>query len=230
MNVYEITLKVYLLKSINVEEAQQKIAELIDKSLAKNSEFLDLHNKNIFKNYCFNSFYPIDKSGIYKVDNVYTVKLRTISKELGQYLNNVLSNEYTDYIKGLVTDIRIIPKKHIEKIYSITPLILKNDDGYWKNFLSFEEFEKRIKENLIKKYNLINNEKLDENFDLYTFIEIKNKKPIATSYKGKRILGDKINIVISDDIRAQKLAYMALGTGVGEMNARGQGFVNFRWL
>jgi len=125
---------VYLLKSINVEEAQQKIAELIDKSLAKNGEFLDLHNKNIFKNYCFNSFYPIDKSGIYKADNVYTVKLRTISKELGQYLNNVLSNEYTDYIKGLVTDIRIIPKKHIEKVYSITPLILKNDDGYWKSY------------------------------------------------------------------------------------------------
>jgi len=230
VNVYEITLKVYLLRSINVEEAQQKIAELIDKSLGKNSGFLDLHNKNIFKNYCFNSFYPVDKSGIYKADNIYTVKLRTISKELGQYLNNVLANEYTDCIKGLVTDIRIIPKKHIEKIYSITPLILKNNDGYWKNFLSFEEFEKRIKENLIKKYNLINNEKLDENFDLYTFIEIKNKKPIATSYKGKRILGDKINIVISDDIRAQKLAYMALGTGIGEMNARGQGFVNFRWL
>ncbi|HBA04588.1 MAG TPA: CRISPR-associated endoribonuclease Cas6 [Clostridium sp.] len=230
MNVYEITLKVYLLRSINVEEAQQKIAELIDKSLGKNSGLLDLHNKNIFKNYCFNSFYPIDKSGIYKADNIYTVKIRTISKDLGKYFNNVLANEYTDCIKGLVTDIRIIPKKHIEKIYSITPLILKNNDGYWKGSLGFEEFEKRVKENLIKKYNFINDEKLDENFDLYTFIEIKNKKPIATSYKGKRILGDKISIVISDDIRAQELAYMALGTGIGEMNARGQGFVNFRWL
>jgi len=194
---------VYLLKSINVEEAQQKIAELIDKSLAKNGEFLDLHNKNIFKNYCFNSFYPIDKSGIYKADNVYTVKLRTISKELGQYLNNVLSNEYTDYIKGLVTDIRIIPKKHIEKVYSITPLILKNDDGYWKNSLSFEEFEKRIKENLIKKY-------------IDTF-----------NHNDEELYSQRI---ISDDIRAQELAYMALGTGIGEMNARGQGFVNFRWL
>ncbi len=230
MNVYEITLKVYLLKEINVEETQQRIAELIDKSLVRNSEFLELHNENIFKNYCFNSFYPIEKSGIYKADNIYTVKLRTINKILAEYLNNVLANEYTNYIKGLVTDIRIIPKKHIEKIYSITPLILKNDDGYWKNSLSFEEFEKRIKENLIKKYNSINNEKLDENFDLYTFIEIKNKKPIATSYKGKRILGDKINIVISDDVRAQELAYMAIGTGIGEMNARGQGFINFRWL
>jgi CRISPR-associated endoribonuclease Cas6 len=230
VNVYEITLKVYLLRSINVEEAQQKIAELIDKSLGKNSGFLDLHNKNIFKNYCFNSFYPIDKSGIYKADNIYTVKIRTISKDLGKYFNNVLANEYTDCIKGLVTDIRIIPKKHIEKIYSITPLILKNNDGYWKGSLGFEEFEKRVKENLIKKYNFINDEKLDENFDLYTFIEIKNKKPIATSYKGKLILGDKISIVISDDIRAQELAYMALGTGIGEMNARGQGFVNFRWL
>jgi len=31
-------------------------------------------------------------------------------------------------------------------------------------------------------------------------------------------------------VRAQELAYMAIGTGIGEMNARGQGFVNFRWL
>lgn len=230
MNVYEITLKVYLLKPISIEESQEKIAELIDKALAKNDEFLEMHNENTFKNYCFKSFYPIDESGIYKADSIYTLKIRTINKDLAQYLNNILANEYTSWIKGLVTEIRIIPKKHIEKIYSITPVILKNNDGYWKNCITFEAFEKRIKENLIKKYNFINNEKLDEDFELYTAIELKNKKPIAISYKGKRILGDKINIVLSDDPRAQELAYMAIGTGIGEMNARGQGFVNFRWI
>lgn len=230
MNVYEITLKVYLLKPISIEESQEKIAELIDKALAKNDEFLEMHNENTFKNYCFNSFYPIDESGVYKADSIYTLKIRSVNKDLAQYLNNTLANEYTSCIKGLVTEIRIIPKKYIEKIYSITPVILKNNDGYWKNCITFEAFEKRIKENLIKKYNFINNEKLDEDFELYTAIELKNKKPIAISYKGKRILGDKINIVLSDDPRAQELAYMAIGTGIGEMNARGQGFVNFRWI
>lgn len=230
MNVYEITLKVYLLKSINVEDAQQRIAELIDKSLASDEKFLDFHRRNSFKNYCFNSFFPLEKDGIYKSSNIYDIKIRTIDKELADYFNKTLINEYTDFIKGLVADIRVIPRKHIEKIYNITPLVIKTNDGYWKNSLTFEEFEKRIKENLIKKYNFINNEKLDENFDLYTFIEIKNKKPIATSYKGKRILGDKINIVISDDARAQELAYMSLGTGLAEMNSRGCGFANYRWM
>ena len=35
---------------------------------------------------------------------------------------------------------------------------------------------------------------------------------------------------VADNEMAQKLAYLALGTGVLEMNSRGFGFVNYRWL
>jgi CRISPR-associated endoribonuclease Cas6 len=123
-----------------------------------------------------------------------------------------------------------LPKKHIEKLYSITPAIMKNEDGYWKNKIKLDEFERRLKENLIKKYNSSMNTKIDENFQLYTTIEFKNKKPISTNYKNIKLLGDKISLNIAENENAQKIAYMSLGTGVFEMNARGYGFVNYRWL
>lgn len=230
MKVFELNLKVFLLKNISIEESQERIAEFIDLSLGKNGEFLNFHNENEFKNYCFNSFYPLEEDGIYKSGKIYTINLRTINKELAKHFNENLANEHNSFIKGLVCEVRVLPKKPIEKLYSITPLIVKTDKGYWKNSLSIDDFERRIKENLIKKYNKYNDIKIDEDFELYTTILVKNKKPIATAYKGRRILGDKLNIVISTDEIAQELAYMALGTGLGEMNARGLGFVNYKWI
>lgn len=230
MKVYEIALKVFLLKEIYFSESQSKIADLIDQTLVKDEKFLSIHNKNMYKNYCFNSFYPLERDGVYKVGSIYTIKIRTIDKEMAIYLNDKIANEYTNCIKALTTEIRIIPKKDIEKIYTITPLIIKNDTGYWKNSLSFDGFEKRLKENLIKKYNRLNETKIDEDFQLYTSIEVNNRMPIACSYKGKKLLGDKVNLVISDDEMAQNLAYMSLGVGLGEINARGYGFVNYKCL
>ncbi|MEG2458058.1 MAG: CRISPR-associated endoribonuclease Cas6 [Bacilli bacterium] len=230
MKVYELSLKVFLLKDITFHESQSKISELIDQTLVKEEKFLDIHNKNMYKNYCFNSFYPLEKYGVYKAGNIYTVKIRTIDKDIGNYLNDKLANEYTNSIKGLTTEVYIIPKKFIEKIYTITPLIIKSNEGYWKNSLTFEGFEKRLKENLIKKYNCINDTKINEDFQLYTAIELNNRMPIACPYKGKKLLGDKVNLVIADDEMAQNLAYMSLGVALGEINARGYGFVNYKYL
>lgn len=230
MNVFEILLKVYLLEDIELNDSQNKILKLIDKTLAQEERTLELHNKNDFKNYCFNSFYPLEKDGIYKEGCIYTITIRTVEKYLATYFNNKLSNAYTSSIKGLKSELRIMPIKKLKKIYAITPLIIKNDDGYWKNIISLDEFERRIKENLIKKYNNIFQEKIDENFKLYSSMELKNNKPIGSPYKGKTLLGDKISLDILEDDISQYMAYMALGVGMGEMNARGFGFMGYRWV
>ena len=97
MKVYEIMLKVYLLEDITVPEAQEKILKLIDNTLGKNEETLEFHNKNEFKNYCFNSFYPLEKDGIYKEGNIYTITIRTIDKFLADYFNKKISFSYTGH-------------------------------------------------------------------------------------------------------------------------------------
>ncbi|WP_294354234.1 CRISPR-associated endoribonuclease Cas6 [uncultured Clostridium sp.] len=230
MNVIEIKLQIYLLKDIPQNKIQSKITSLIDGALAKENNLLMLHNSNQYKNYCFNQPYPIEKDKLYKEGNIYTLTLRTIDKSLATFFNNKLVNEYNSELKALKADIKVIPKKQIQKIYSLTPIILKTDSGYWKGVLSIDEFERRLKENLIKKYKFITNEKIEAAFDLYTDIEFKNKKPIATEYKGIKLLGDKINLEVADNPIAQELAYLSLGVGICEMNARGFGFLNYQWI
>ena len=156
--------------------------------------------------------------------------MRTINRNIGEFFNNKLANEYNSYIKGLTSEIRILPKKHIDKIYSLTPVILKNNEGYWKNVISLKDFERKLKENLIKKYNSTQKEKIDEDFEFYTTLEFKNKRPIPNEYKEIKLLGDKISLNICENKMAQDLAYMCLGTGLLEMNERGYGFCNYRWL
>lgn len=230
MKVFEISILVFLIKDIDSKESFEKIAQFVDSGMVKKPELLELHKNNTYKNYCFCSFYPLEKDKIYKGGTNYTIKIRTVDSKLAKFFNNELVNHFNNDIKALTSTIRVLPKNHIDKIYSITPLVLKTDEGYWKTKISLSEFERRLKENLIKKYNLLLNTKINEDFQLYTSIEFKNIKPVAIDYKGKKILGDKISIHISDDRMAQELAYMSLGTGVLEMNARGAGYMNVKWL
>lgn len=230
MKVFEISILVFLIKEINLKEAFSKIGEFIDSGMVKKPELLELHHKNTYKNYCFCSLFPLEKDKIYKGGSIYTIRIRTVDYKLAKFFNKELVHHFNDNIKALTSTIRILSKKHIEKIYSITPLVLKTNEGYWKGNLSLNDFERRLKENLIKKYNLLMNTKINEDFQLYTSIEFMNKKPVAISYKGKKILGDKISIHISDDKISQELAYMSLGTGLLEMNARGAGYMNVKYL
>lgn len=230
LKVYEISMKLYLLKDIPYKNTYEELCNFIDSAMSKDEELLKFHNENTYKLYNFNTFYPLEKDNVYKKDNIYAIQIRTIDKRLADFFNNKLVNNFTASIKALTSTIKIIPQKHIDKIYSITPVVLKTDNGYWKGNLGLDDFEKRLKENLIKKYNFIMNTKIDEDFQLYTNIEFKNEKPVAINYKGRKILGDKVTINIGDEKIAQDLAYMSLGTGLLEMNARGAGYVNFKWL
>lgn len=230
MKVYQIRLKLFILEDIFTENMQSKIAAFIDTAFGKSQEFINFHNTNKFKNYCFDGLYPIEGENVYKAGNIYTLTIRTIDSKLAIFFNEQLKNHFDKEIKALTTEIRIIPKKHIEKVYSITPIILKDENGYWKGNLTIQNFEDRLKINLIKKYNTFTGKKIDENFQLYSLLEFKNKKPIATRYKNIKILGDKISINVSENAEAQELAYMCLGTGLLENNSRGYGFVNFRYL
>lgn len=230
MKVYQIRIKLYMLQDISVTKIQTKLAAFIDKGFADNAELLQFHEENKFKNYCFDLPFPIESDKIYRKGKIYTVTIRTIDARLAHYFNEVCVNNFTEEIKGLTSEIKIVPKKIIECLYTLTPVIMKDEKGYWKTHMKLEEFEERLKVNLIKKWNCFEKEKLDEDFQLYTMFEFLNDSPIGIEYKNIKLLGDKLRIQVADNKAAQELAYMALGTGVCEMNSRGCGFVNYRWL
>lgn len=230
MQVYQIRIKLYMLTDVALNRIQTNLTAFIDKGFLENEELLQMHEENKFKNYCYDLPYPIEKDKIYKKGKIYTVTIRTIDPRLAKYFQEVCVNSYTDEVKGLTSEIRIIPKKVIDSIYTLTPVILKDDKGYWRKHMQLAEFENQLKVNLIKKWNRFTGEKLSEDFSLYTLLEFLNETPVPMEYKSIKLLGDKIRLQITDNETAQKLAYMALGTGLLSMNSRGAGYVNYRWL
>ncbi|GAB6150019.1 CRISPR-associated endoribonuclease Cas6 [Clostridium novyi] len=230
MEVFEEKVKVYLLNDVRREYMSVKIAQIIDKILCKSEEFSKFHEENKFKMYCFNGFYPIEKSEVYKKGKIYDFSIRTVDESLAKFIKENLVNEYTECIKVLTIQEKIIHERYIEKIYSIMPVILKTTQGYWRKNLRLEDFERLIKENLIKKYNQYYNTKIDENFSLYDNLIFNNNKPVSMKCKNITLLGDKITLFISSNETAQKLAHFALGVALGENSARGAGFCNYKWL
>lgn len=230
MRVYDIKVKLYMLREIPLRQIQSKVTSFLDKGFAGDTELLQMHESNAFKNYCFDFPYQIDSDKIYHKGKIYTLTVRTIDPKLAGYFSEVCVNCYTEDMKGLSAEMRILPHKHIQTLYTLTPVILKDEKGYWQKHMSLLDFEDRLKVNLVKKWNQAQGDKLAEDFQLYSMLEFLNEAPIPMEYKNIKLLGDKIRLQIADNETAQKVAYMALGTGLLEMNARGAGFVNYRWL
>ncbi|URZ02300.1 CRISPR-associated endoribonuclease Cas6 [Clostridium felsineum] len=230
LKVYEFSIKIYLLETIQEKDVLQIISEVIDKSFTKSPELAEFHETNTYKMYVFNGLYPISREKIYSKGSIYTFQIRTVDEKLCNHFEKILVNEYTDKIKVLTVFKRIIPKKNIDKIYSITPCIEKFEDGYWKNNHSIEEFQKRLTDNLIKKYNKFSGKKIDEETELFTLVEFNNKKPIAVNYKNIKFLADKITLYVAGNSIAEELAYFAIGVGILELNARGFGYINYKWM
>lgn len=227
--MFELSVKLFVLEELKSRETLYKLSRLIDTTLSKDKNFINFHNENEYKNYVFDSLYPLEKTKIYKKDKIYMFRIRTVDENLVSFLMDNLVNEYTKYFKVLTITKKVIPKKIIESVYSLTPLVLKFDCGYWKNENTLEDVKKRITENIIKKYNSYEKTKVNEEFELFTTIKIKNEKPFSSKYKNISILGDKFEFEVSENEIAQKIIYFSLGTGLGEMNARGFGFINYRW-
>lgn len=226
MEVFEIRLKVFLLKDIYKAEVQEKITSFIDETLAQDDQMLLLHEDNKrYKLYSYGGLQNIERSGIYHAENIYHITIRTVEPVLAKFFYTFLPKHHNHVMKGLTADIRTLARRRLERIYTLTPVIMKNDAGYWRECLSFEEYEQRMKVNLIKKYRQFSGRDIGEDFAFYTSIQIDNNKPIAVKYKGVRLLGDKLTLYIADDPISQEIAYFALGTGVGEMNSRGFGMV-----
>ena len=206
------------------------MSSYLDFSLCKNEKFLSKHKEKKYKHYNFNYLYPIENDKVYKKDKLYTITIRTIDQEVAEYLLNSTCNHSDENIEGIKSELKILPKKYIEKIYSITPVLIKDKEGYWRKKNNIEFFEKRLKENIIKKYKYISNNKEIELNNFYNEIKFKNYKPIKTSFKNINLLGDKVELSIESDLKSQELAYMILGMGLLENNSRGMGFVNFKHL
>ncbi|MFV7791459.1 CRISPR-associated protein Cas6, partial [Aliarcobacter lanthieri] len=64
--IFELKCITYLKKDISFEDTFDVISKYINFSICKKDEYLEKHNKNIFNNFCFGGFMPLEKDKIYK--------------------------------------------------------------------------------------------------------------------------------------------------------------------
>lgn len=226
MHVFELEVKVFLKRTIEKRNVQEKIARFISSYMALNEKFLEVHESSDYKGYCFDSLKPISK--IYEKEKNYDFRIRSIDNELTNYFLEGLENFSNEDFKALTIKVKKISKKHIAKLYSLSPVLVK-DDGYWKLNEDFELFERKINENAFKKYKKFIKEDLKEE-KFYTNLKFTNKVPIGTHYKTVTLLGDKVELEIKGDSISQDIAYMLIGTGLAEGNGIGFGFVGYKYI
>lgn len=230
-NVYELKVKNYLLDDIFLENSLKEIVSIVDKSFLNDKKYHKFHTENKFKQYSVSGFTPIEKDRIFKKGKIYNFSIRSVNRELINYLEKIIVNLYTDKIKVLIVEKKHIPKGPLEKIYTLTPAIAKFEKGYWEKVASNSELQDRIKINLIKKYKDFTGEQISlEEAKFYSSFSIDNEYPISFKYKTIRLLGDKFTFHIKDDMLSQNLAYFALATGILEMSSRGAGFVGYKYM
>ena len=171
-----------------------------------------------------------DSMQIYKKLDIGTAKIKEEEKEeIKHHLIDICDiNE-----KFSVAEFKKMCYDKIEEILSRKKqVIIVGGTGLYINAvvdnMSFDEFGEQIKINLVKKYKLFVEKDFEEDFLFFSLIELKNKVPIKIKYKKIHLLGDKVDIQISDHPNAQLLAYMAQATGLGTMNQRGYGFINVK--
>ncbi|UZW14967.1 hypothetical protein OSC52_03740 [Clostridium pasteurianum] len=224
MNYYQLKITLELKTDIYFDEVTEKLSILLNKSMLYNDYLKSIHKVNTYKLYVFEGLSPFERDKTYKKGNFYMTRLRCIDEFIAQSFRECLKNTNTNEFEVLSVDIEKIIFRPVKEIYNVTPAIASIEGKPWTNNMDIEIIKNSINSNTLKKIKIINGlEKVLEH-DMIKAIEVKNIKPIAFKYKGKKLIGNKFNIKINEDDLSQMMAYIAISTGLLEKNSLGYGY------
>lgn len=222
---YEIICTIYLLKNIYFDEANEKIGRFINSSMLLDDELAKTHGKKGYKYYVYDSPYPREKDKTYKKGRVYVFKVRSIDKELLSKIRRTLTKTRCEDFQVISIELKSYKQFFVNELYTVTPAVLTVDNRFWIKGDSIKLLERRIQDNLIKKYQDYYGKTIETEESFIQGIKLRNHKPIGLKYKNIRLMGNKMSILVKEDELSQKLAFMALGTGLLEKNSsNGMGF------
>ena len=225
MKYYELINTVYLLNNIYFDEANERTGKFINSSMLLDNELANIHESRGYKYYVYDSLYPRESDKTYKKGRVYVFKIRSIDKDLITKIRTMITKAKSEDFKIVSTELKTYNQFFINELYTVTPAVLTVDNRFWVKGDSIELLQRRIVENLIKKYKDYYEKEIEVEESFIQGIELKNRKPIGLKYKNIRLMGNKLTVLVNGDEASQKLAFMALGTGLLEKNSsNGMGF------
>ena len=239
MEYFRLMCTIYLKNDIDFKESFDKLAKYISFSMSQDKQLKTTHQSKGFKHYTFGGLFPIEKERVYKKDSSYTFAIHSVNENL----INILSHELRKNINNpdilvVETTKKRVKQFFISELYTVTPVIVSIENGlYWTTDKDGDivKLQKQLHDNLEKKYQDFYGEKIKAKQNFIQLLEIKNRVPQSiyitkndTKVESKeiriRFFGNKFKIVPHEDDVSQKLAFLALGSGLGEKNSFGGGF------
>ena len=234
MHFFELQCKAYIKKDFHFKDSFNIISKFISFSLAKEERFLQEHYKNQYKTYSFSSFVECEKNKPpkkIKEGSLLCFTLRTINENLASSLPRLLEQNTNNLFFSVVAiKKKIIKQFFVTELYTLTPTVITLTDGkFWslQNSGDILLLQRLLHENLEKKYKQFYGD-ITPMQNFIQLLEIKNKTPQFLSMQKEdrtiKLLGNKFRIIPHEDEVSQKLAFLALGVGLGEKNTLGGGF------
>ncbi|QDR82369.1 CRISPR-associated endoribonuclease Cas6 [Sporomusa termitida] len=232
--LFELKLTVLLKKSTHHLQMQEPIGNWISQAQLTDPLFKQTHYDKIYKHFVFSNLYPTEKDGIYQQGRIYVLTIRSSIEDTLNRIHQCLKKcRESDYFQLVACEQRTRRLGHITELLTITPAIVTIENQKpWTPEDNIELLIQRLEANAEKKFKSLYPDTLVQAGQ--TFIQgitIENRKPLATAYKGRKLLGNKLHLLIHEDEYAQKLANVVMGSGLAEKGSiLGAGFCLAKYL
>lgn len=222
---YEILSTVQFKQDVPANEAQSVLAEIINNSMLFDAELKEFHHRNVFKHYVFCAPYPLEADRVYRKGRMYCFNLRTLNLKLALRLKQFLPKAQ-GLVRVISSELKNYTPKHITELITLTPIVCTYNNRYWLPENGLGLLSERLHVNALKKYRILDASFTEPEEFFFEHIELLNKKPIVTNYKGKSaiLLGHKVRLRVKPHPWAQQLAITALAAGLLEKNGLGFGY------
>lgn len=227
MQVFEMTVQIAFSELISYRQISERVGDFIA-SAGRPGDGNAAGAKQIYEDYTFDQPYPREDGRVYLTGKVYSVHIHTVNEQLAQYWERKLLYHSTETVQGLSAELRIIPRMQICRVYSLTPVMLGKGNRNWREKDGSAAIVSVLEKELIRKYHLTHNDRLQSGVHLIKGVRIENRKPIMMNLKGRILCGDRLDIFPESDAFAQEVFYTVLGTGIGRHTSRGMGFLETR--
>jgi CRISPR-associated endoribonuclease Cas6 len=229
MKFYELNIKTTLKVPIHFQKSPEAVSKLIASGLINGG--YTLHKENFPKNYVFSNLGRANEKGFFEKEG--KIIFRTFQKDLVEKLAKNLFFYEDNIFKIEGIKFKEVKYKPVKEMTSLNPIFIRMKNG---DFWTFQKsgnlgvLLSALQDNLIRKYEMIYNEKLNPQNNFIEYFQIKNNKPQTLFFKGIKFFGWKLFIIPRNDEISQKLAFISLGSGLGHKNSTvGGGFLNYKF-
>ncbi len=244
MKIFEQKCIAYLKQDLKFYESLDYLSKYISFCMMQ-SENRQKHTKDGYKYYSFSGFQPKQddiKNKFYKGGETYSFTIRSLDENfLDTLALSLRENINNPNFLVVQTQKKVLQQSFVSELYSVNPVIVtsSSDEKGRQLFWTMEkngdimQLQRQLHDNLVKKYQTFFGEKLEPKQNFIQLLEVKNRVPqnIVITKKDQEhnahkitFFGNKFKIIPNEDAISQKLAFVAMASGLGEKNSYGGGF------